>query len=674
MDNQTQAPCFKTEQRFIQALEQALSQGHLTREQQHQLQQLLQENTENHQKTARIQHEWKSIIDTLHLPLCLVDHQFHIIRANLAYAALAEQPVSSLPGQLCWNLFPQRAEPTPTSLEAVQNRACGEEELTGLNGRLFKVRYYPVHEADTYEYHLLSFDEITASREAEDRLRVISDATQDAIIMLDHAGCISFWNPAARQMFGYTAEEAMGNNLHALLTPERYRAAAEAGWKAFSKTGTGKAVGQTVELEGLHRDGTLFPVELSLSAIQYKGHWCAVGIMRDISERINREARLEAALRAQRTLSSCNKVLIHARSPQQLLQQMCRTIIRQGGYAFCWIGLTAENDPQLLLQAACASLSTLPCEQASSCGSLARVSGPAADALLSGKIQILHDIHQHLDTLPCREHLLQQGLSSCITLPLLQDQQTALGVLYIFSGRHTDFGAEEISLLEELAADLAFGLASLQMESQRNHFQQLHLQTAENLKESLISSIHAIALTVEKRDPYTAGHQSRVADLAAAIGAEMGLEEGRLEGLRLGAMIHDIGKIYLPAEIINRPGRLSNVEFELIKTHAQVGYDIIKHVNFPWPVADMILQHHERLDGSGYPQGLKGDEIITEARIIAVADVVEAINSHRPYRPAVGLDAALQEIEAHKGVVYDTRVVEACIRLFREQGYSLPPH
>ncbi|OGI37095.1 MAG: hypothetical protein A2V91_07060 [Candidatus Muproteobacteria bacterium RBG_16_64_10] len=194
-------------------------------------------------------------------------------------------------------------------------------------------------------------------------------------------------------------------------------------------------------------------------------------------------------------------------------------------------------------------------------------------------------------------------------------------------------------------------------------------RSAERLKETLTDTIRAIALTVEKRDPYTAGHQNKVAELCVAIGRELGLDESRLEGLRLGATIHDIGKVYIPAEILNRPGKLSKAEFEMIQTHPEVGYDIVKDVKFPWPVGEMIFQHHERLDGSGYPKGLKGDAIVLEARILAVADVVEAMSSHRPYRPAIGPDKALAEIEQHRGMLYDTAVADACLKLFRERGF-----
>ena len=195
-------------------------------------------------------------------------------------------------------------------------------------------------------------------------------------------------------------------------------------------------------------------------------------------------------------------------------------------------------------------------------------------------------------------------------------------------------------------------------------------QSVKRLEQALADTIQAIARTVEKRDPYTASHQQRVAELAVAIASKMGFPEEKLKGIRLGSIIHDIGKIYIPAEILNRSGKLLPAEYEIIKTHPQVGYDIIKNVEFPWPVAAMMLQHHERLDGSGYPQGLKNDDIAPEARILAVADVVEAMTSHRPYRPGLGIDIALEEIRKHKGKLYDPDAGDACISLFETQQFK----
>lgn len=184
------------------------------------------------------------------------------------------------------------------------------------------------------------------------------------------------------------------------------------------------------------------------------------------------------------------------------------------------------------------------------------------------------------------------------------------------------------------------------------------------------ATIQAMAQTVEVRDPYTAGHQKRVADLARAIATRMGLSSDRVDGIRMAGVIHDIGKISVPAEILSKPGLLTPLEFSLIKTHSQIGYDILKDIEFPWDIATMVLQHHERLDGSGYPQGVTGERIVLEARILTVADVVEAMASHRPYRPSLGLDKALEEIADKRGRFYDPDVVDACVKLFTENSFT----
>jgi len=190
------------------------------------------------------------------------------------------------------------------------------------------------------------------------------------------------------------------------------------------------------------------------------------------------------------------------------------------------------------------------------------------------------------------------------------------------------------------------------------------------LQASMESTISAVASMVEMRDPYTTGHQQRVAELAVAIGRAMGLPEQTVYGLRLAGLVHDLGKIHIPAEILSKPGKLTKIEFEMIRTHPEAGYEILKDVDFLWPIAQTVLQHHERIDGSGYPAGLKGDQILLEAKIIAVADVVEAISSHRPYRPALGVDAALKELRDNRGKYYDPVVVDVCLRLFTENTFS----
>ena len=195
-------------------------------------------------------------------------------------------------------------------------------------------------------------------------------------------------------------------------------------------------------------------------------------------------------------------------------------------------------------------------------------------------------------------------------------------------------------------------------------------QVEEQLLATLEETVNALASAVEQRDPYTAGHQRRVAQLACAIAKEMGLGGERIDGLRLAGVIHDVGKISVPAEILSKPTRLTEMEFNIIKTHSQAGHDVLKKIRFPWPIAEMVLQHHERMDGSGYPQGISGDQILLEARILAVADVVEAMSSHRPYRPALGMEEALSEISEARGTLYDPDVVDACLKLFREKDFK----
>ncbi|MBA4396441.1 MAG: hypothetical protein C0394_03540 [Syntrophus sp. (in: bacteria)] len=195
--------------------------------------------------------------------------------------------------------------------------------------------------------------------------------------------------------------------------------------------------------------------------------------------------------------------------------------------------------------------------------------------------------------------------------------------------------------------------------------------TLDSLRKAFGTTVQVMVSAVESRDPYTAGHQFRSADLARAIATEMGLSQEKIDGIRMAGVIHDIGKLSVPAEILSKPAKLTEIEFSLIKEHARKGYEMLKDVESPWPLAEIVYQHHERMDGSGYPKNLKGDDILIEARIMAVADVVESMASHRPYRPALGLNSALEEIEKNRGTLYDADAGDACLRLFREKGFQL---
>jgi PAS domain S-box-containing protein len=197
-------------------------------------------------------------------------------------------------------------------------------------------------------------------------------------------------------------------------------------------------------------------------------------------------------------------------------------------------------------------------------------------------------------------------------------------------------------------------------------------QTLNDLKKAVGTTVQVLVSALESRDPYTAGHQSRAANLACAIATEMGLSQDKIEGIRMAGVIHDIGKLSVPVEILAKPTKLTELGFSLVKEHSRSGYEMLKNVESPWPLAQIVHQHHERMDGSGYPRKLKGDEILIEARILAVADVVEAMASHRPYRSAWSIKTALEEIEKNKGILYDNAVADACLKLFREKDYLLP--
>ena len=245
---------------------------------------------------------------------------------------------------------------------------------------------------------------------------------------------------------------------------------------------------------------------------------------------------------------------------------------------------------------------------------------------------------------------------------------------YPLSLRHVSGSVIEVeynaTVYRDEAGEVVGVFAAARDVTERKETEQQLQRSLSQLQAITEEVIAAIADIVEVRDPYTAGHERRVAELALAMATQMGLDEETVTGVRVASLLHDVGKITVPTEILSKPGRLSEVEFQLIRTHPQASHDVLHGIEFPWPVAEVALQHHERLDGSGYPRGLAGDEIILEARILAVADVVEAMASHRPYRPALGIDAALEEIEQHSGGLYDAEVAEACVELFRRQGFT----
>jgi putative nucleotidyltransferase with HDIG domain len=257
------------------------------------------------------------------------------------------------------------------------------------------------------------------------------------------------------------------------------------------------------------------------------------------------------------------------------------------------------------------------------------------------------------------------GIRSAVGCPIPDGDGHPYGVLLVYSKVPNAFGASEVQLFEALAKEIGFGMRSI--DRQQRLDDQIHEKQVaqEHLSSALMATIEAMGKTMEWRDPYTSGHQKRVAVLSMAIAQKLGWDRDQIQPLYMAAMVHDIGKVAVPSEILTKPTHLTTLEMQLVQGHVESGYQILKDIPFPWPIAEMVRQHHERLDGSGYPRGLKGDEICPEAKILAVADTIEAMATHRPYRPARGLQVAIDEIKSESGTKLDEKVVDAALQLMQ---------
>jgi PAS domain S-box-containing protein len=508
--------------------------------------------------------------------------------------------------------------------------------------------------------------DITERKQAEERLklfRTLLDQSNDSIEIIDP---ITFRlldvNEGACRALDYTREELLSMRINDIdpkfaAHPERYL-------ESIEKSGQAR-------MESIHRrkDGSMFPVEVSIKNINLDKPY-GLSISRDITERKQAEIALEYSNRALATLSDVNRNLVHATDEHKLLLDVCQTIVNQQGYRMAWVGYLEQDETKTIRPVAQAGIEGyLEAAGLVVWADTERGRGPSGRAARSGQTQVVQNFFTDERILPWREQAMKHGLASGVSLPLAIDGKV-IGVLSIYSELADAFNMEETRLLEEMASDLAFGVSGLRIRNERdlalNKIEQQLVQLQDNLEDT----VKAIAAMVEMRDPYTAGHEAKVAELAVAIAREMGLPDEQAHGIHLAGEVHDLGKIQIPAEILSKPARLNEIEYQLIKAHPQAGYEILKGINFPWPIAQMVLQHHERIDGSGYPQGLKGEEIILEARILCVADVVEAMHSHRPYRPGLGLGSALNEIKKGRNTLYDPVVADACLKLFQEERFK----
>jgi PAS domain S-box-containing protein len=455
---------------------------------------------------------------------------------------------------------------------------------------------------------------VSTLRETNKFLKSILDSSASiSIISTDSSGNILFWNSGAEKIFGYTHDEAVNHlNINQLYPDdERSRAAIMEIRKSIYE----RKQEITTEIEELTRDGRRIWMNLT-TCPRFDGVGKVIGVLgigEDITERKRAEEELRESERKYSTIvqNGNDGIVILQDDVVKFVNPMMIEII----------GLTLE------------------------------------EAIGRNFSDFIAPEYKDAVSTRYRRRLSGQRIEKNYEIELLSRHR----------GRITVEISAGVVEYEGKPADLAI----IRDVTERKKAKEELENGIKRLRKTLEGTIQAMAALIESRDPYTAGHQRRVTDLACAIGNEMGLSSDRIEGIRVASAMHDVGKVYVPAEILSKPGKLSPLEFNLIKVHPQVGYDILKTITFPWPVADVVLQHHERINGSGYPRGLTGGEISLEAKVLSIADVVEAMGTHRPYRPALGMERALEEVRTHKGTLYDPDAADACIRLFIEKGFTL---
>jgi len=513
---------------------------------------------------------------------------------------------------------------------------------------------------------------VTRAPLAEDResLYTLSwSYAQDGKLAVDtDTGLVVDANPAAEALMGYSRDELIGMHI-TMLHPLSEREQVTAEFK--------KKTGLAATHSGFHiqrKDGQSVSVAIwSSDWIKRGGHPLEIVEFRDITDQQQKEHQLSAQNWALSAFSIAALALGRARTAQGLLQSICEAITAQSVYVLAWVGI-AEDDAEKNIRVAASAGSALAylnglhltwSEDAAS------GRGPAGICIRTDTVQILEDAKTSPAFDLWRERARKVGIRSCVSIPL-RIEEGWHGALSVYSVRPRAFEIAPIEVFQHLAEQIVHGIRALE-HKQLLDVERRHLEvTQKHLTDALAASVSAMVTAMEMRDPYTAGHETRTADIAYAIGKEMGWPEGRLQGLRMAAMVHEIGKISIPSEILNKAARLSEAEFALVKGHPESSYEILKDIPFTWPVAEIVHQHHEKLDGSGYPRGLKGDEILAEARVLTVADIVEAMASARPYRKGLGLKVALAEIESLAGKQLDAEAVRICAALFRERRLIVP--
>lgn len=475
-------------------------------------------------------------------------------------------------------------------------------------------------------------------------------------------------NPAAESMTGLRRDELLGMH-QSLLYPESERKMAR---EVF-----GTAVDQPTLHGGLHvqhKDGHCIPVMISSSQPQdLSGIMLSIGEILDISEVRRKEHLLSVQNWALAAYSGATMAIARAKSPDDLAKSICEAITGESAYVLALVCFADDSPgkPVRIAGAAGTASGYLNGLTASWSGDAPSGQGPTGTCLRTNRAQLMEDAETSLGFEVWRERARRNGIRSILAVPFPPDQGLH-GALAVFAADPKAFEGKAIEVFERLVSQMGYGLHALHQEQLLDAERSRLDEAQRQLTTALTATVTAMSVTMEMRDPYTAGHQTRVAQISDAIGKELGWDENRLTGLRLAAQIHDIGKISIPIEILMKPVQLTTTEHAMIKTHPETAYAILKDIPFNWPIADIVRQHHEKMDGSGYPLGLTADGILPESKVLAVADIVEAMSSSRPYRPALGLDAALAEVEKQAGTTLNPEAVQACLRLFREKHFLLP--
>ncbi len=467
---------------------------------------------------------------------------------------------------------------------------------------------------------------------------------------------------------GYSLPELMGETILRLL-PGMDRADLQMAFATPSENGVSRKASL------LKKDGVAIPVRITMSRpFAYSAGRCVMCELRNAALEADMEHRLAAKRWALRAYAEAALTLVSAQSSETLLQEIAEAITRDSPFVLAAIGLVGSAPQRSIdIQAkAGTAIHYLDGIELSGSAEQATGQGPAGIAFRSGQIQVVKDIETAPNYAPWRERALQAGIRCSITVPFCIGEAQN-GILGVYSSEPNAFGSVVYEAFQHLAQEIGVGLHSLRQREQIEQERQARELAQCQLAEALTTAVTAIASALEAGDPFTAGHQNRVATLACDIARDMGWGEDHVQGLRMAAMVHDIGKLAVPQEILNKPGKLTAEEFERVKVHVDVGYHILKDIPFSWPVADTMRQHHEKLDGSGYPLGICGDAILPGARVLAVADIVESMACERPYRKALGLDIALGEVQSMATAdKLDPEVVRVCTAMFREKGYRLP--